>query len=485
MVDTALGTRTATDLTRALRRREISSRELVELYRTRIDKLNPAINAVVTWNDRAAETAAAADDATARGERWGPLHGLPITIKDSLETAGLRTTGGAPEWAHHIPRRDADAVARLRSAGAIVMGKTNLPAYAADSQTYNELFGTTNNPWNTARAVGGSSGGSAAAVAAGLTGLDLGSDLGGSIRNPAGYCGVFGLRPSHGIISTRGHLPGPPGSLAEIDLATVGPLARSAADLALALDVLAGPDAAQSVAWRLDLPAPRAETLRGYRIAAWLDDDYCPIDADVLRVLGAVVDAVAAVGAKVDTSARPCSLRTAERLAQRLIQAEFAGAYPQPEYERLQKVAGTAGPADDSAPVRHARNVTATARDLSAAREAKAQLAARCAAFFTDHDVLLCPITPSTAIAHDHQPDVDARTITVNGRPRPYGDQIPWASLAGLCGLPAVVLPAGLAHGLPVGLQIIGPRLEDKTVIDVAARIATMIGGYVTAPGYA
>ena len=484
MVDTDLGTRTATDLTRALHRREVSSRELVELYRTRIDELNPAVNAVVTVDDRAAETAAAADDAAARGDLWGPLHGLPITIKDSLETAGLRTTGGAPEWAHHVPSRDADAVARLRSAGAIVIGKTNLPAYAGDAQTYNPLFGTTNNPWNTDRAVGGSSGGSAAAVAAGLTGLDLGSDLGGSIRNPAGYCGVFGLRPSHGIIPTRGHLPGPPGSLAEVDLATVGPLARSAADLGLTLDVLAGPDAAQAVAWRLDLPAPRADTLRGYRIAAWLDDDYCPIDAEVLRVLGAVVDAVAAAGATVDATARPCPLRTAERLAQQLIQAEFAGAYPEPEYERLQNIAATAGPTDDSAPVRHARNVTARARDLGAAREAKAQLSARCAAFFIDHDILLCPITPTTAIPHDHQPDVDARRIIVNGQPRPYGDQIPWASLAGLCGLPAVVMPAGLARGLPVGLQIIGPQLEDRTAIDVAARIGMLTGGYVTPPGY-
>ncbi|MEA2462101.1 MAG: amidase [Actinomycetota bacterium] len=482
MIDTDLATRTATELIRALCRREVSSRELLQTYRTRIDELNPVINAVVTWDDRAAETAAAADDATARGELWGPLHGLPITIKDALETAGLRTTAGAPEWARHVPARDADAVARLRSAGAIVIGKTNLPAYAADSQTFNPLFGTTNNPWNTDRAVGGSSGGSAAAVAAGLTGLDLGSDLGGSIRNPAGYCGVFGLRPSHGIIPTRGHLPGPPGTLAELDLATVGPLARGAADLGLALDVLAGPDAAQSVAWRLDLPGPRADTLAGYRVAAWLDDDYCSVDADVLRVLGAAVDAVAATGAKIDTTARPCPLRAAERLAQQLIQAVFAGAYPAPEYERLQNLAATASPADDSAPVRHARNVTARVRDLAAAREAKAQLSARCAEFFAEHDVLLCPITPTTAIPHDHQSDVDARRIIVNGQPRPYGDQIPWASLAGLCGLPAVVLPAGLARGLPVGLQIIGPRLEDRTVIDVAARIAKLTGGYLTPP---
>jgi amidase len=484
MARTGPATQTATELTRALRRREVSSRELLACYRERIDQLNPTVNAVVTLDETAFDRAAAADDALAHGESWGPLHGLPITIKDALETAGLRTTAGAPEWAHHVPVRDADAVARLRAAGAVVIGKTNLPAYAADSQTFNTIFGTTNNPWNTDRAVGGSSGGSAAAVAAGLTGLELGSDLGGSIRNPAGYCGVFGLRPSYGIIPTRGHIPGPPGTLAQLDLATVGPLARGAADLSLALDVLAGPDAAASVAWRLNLPRPRTGSLRSYRIAAWLDDDYCPVDAEVLRVLGATVDAVGAVGARVDATARPCTLREAERLAQQLIQSAFAGAYPIQAYQRLQNVAAAAGPADDSAPVRHARNVTATMRDHAAALEAKAQLAARCAAFFTDHDVLLCPITPTTAIPHDHQADVDARRILVNGRSRPYGDQIPWASLAGLCGLPAVVLPAGLARGLPVGLQIIGPRLEDRTVLDVATRIVELTGGYLAPPGY-
>jgi amidase len=173
-----------------------------------------------------------------------------------METAGLRTTAGAPEYTAHVPARDADAVARLRAAGAIIFGQTNLPADAADCQTFNPIFGTTRNPLNLERAVGGSSGGAAAAVAAGLTGLDLGSDLGGSIRNPAGYCGVYGLRPSYGIIPTRGHVPGPTGSLAELDMATVGPLARRAADLGLALDVLAGPDAARSAAWRLDLPPP-------------------------------------------------------------------------------------------------------------------------------------------------------------------------------------------------------------------------------------
>ena len=233
--------------------------------------------------------------------------------------------------------------------------------------------------------------------------------------------------------------------------------------------------------------APRASAsgaLHGYRCAIWLDDEYCPVDAEVLGVLSNVVDSLEHAGVRV-AEARPCSLREAERLAQRLIQAVFSGAYPAEEYERLRVVAETAAVDDDSPPVRHARNVTVRSRDLSMALEARAQLAARCATFFTEYDVLLCPITPTTAIPHDHQPDVDARRIIVNGISRPYGDQIPWASLPGVCGLPAVVLPAGLARdGLPVGLQVIGPFLTDRTVIDVTGYIGELVGGFVSPPGY-
>src|SRR5438309_4641387 len=187
-------------------------------------------------------------------------------------------------------------------------------------------------------------------------------------------------------------------------MATVGPLARGAADLALALDVLAGPDTAHSVAWRLNLPAPRAGALRGYRFAIWLDDEYCPVDAEVLRVLSSVVDRLEHTGARV-AEARPCSLREAERLAQRLIQAVFSGAYPAEEYERLRVVAETAAVDDDSPPVRHARNVTVRARDLRIALEARAQLSVRCATFLTEYDVRLCRIAPTTAVPHDHQPE--------------------------------------------------------------------------------
>ena len=346
----------------AIRRKTVGSLELLDAYLDRIDGVGRAVNAVVTLDvERARTRAAEADRATARGESWGPLHGLPITVKDCLGTAGLRTTAGAPEFADHVPVRDADAVARLRDAGAIVFGKTNVPAFPADCQTYDPIFGTTSNPWDLSRAVGGSSGGAAAALAAGLTGLELGSDLGGSIRNPAGYCGVYGLRPSFGIVPTRGHIPGPPGSLAAIDTGPVGPLARTAADLGLALAVLAGPDAAHATAWRLELPAPRATPLAGYRVAAWLDDDYCGVDADVLRVLGNAVDAIRGAGTRVDEGARPCTLREAERLAQQIGQAAFRVAYPAETFDRMCRRAASADPDDDSPPVRHARNVTARA----------------------------------------------------------------------------------------------------------------------------
>lgn len=482
MISTDLAFASATELAAALRRGDVSSRELVTHYLERIERLNPAVNAVVTLADDAIERADAADAALAAGTVRGPLHGLPITLKDTMETAGLRTTAGAPEYAEHVPERDADAVARLRAAGAVIVGKTNTPAYAGDAQTYNPIFGTTNNPWDPTRAVGGSSGGSAAAIAAGFSALELGSDLGGSIRGPAGHCGVYGLHPSVGIIPIRGHIPGPPGALHEIDSATVGPIARSAADLGLALDVLAGPDAARGVGWHLDLPRPRAHSLRDYRIAVWLDDELCPVDAEVLEVLGATVDAIRGAGAHVDDTARPGTLREAERLVQQLLQPLVSNAYPAAEYDRLRDLARSD---DDTPQVRHARNVTATMRDHIGRLEERAQMRASCARFFTDFDVLLCPITPVTAIPHDHNPDVDARRIVVNGRERPYGDLNPWSSLPGVCGLPAAVVPAGLSGaGLPVGLQVIGPWLEDRTVIDVAARIAEVSGGFVRPPGF-
>ncbi len=478
-----LALRPASELVVALRNREVSSRELLDVYLERIERLNGDLTAVVTIDaERARQQADAADRATMRGEADGALHGLPITVKDSIETAGIRTTAGATELADHVPAADAPAVARLRAAGAVVFGKTNLPAWAGDCQTYNDLFGTTNNPWDQARTAGGSSGGAAAAVAAGLTALELGSDWGGSIRIPAHFCGVYGLKPTWGVVPLRGHVPPPPGTLTEMDVAALGPLGRSAADLDLALSVLAGPDAAQAAAWTLQIPQPRASEVRGYRVAVCLDDPYFALDREVGDVLQAAVDALGAAGAKVDDRADLPDLAAGHDVAQRLIQGSIGHSLPELEYERLIKVAASASDDDDSPPVRWARNITQRARNLHTVREQRARQQAQWADLFGHYDVVLCPVTPSAAFPHDHD-DVDSRTIQVNGHPIPYADQFAWLQAVGAARLPAVVAPVGCVRsGLPVGIQIVGPLLEDRTPIDVARRLADLIGGYAPPP---
>jgi amidase len=278
--------RSATELAADLRSGALGSREVLEVLLDRVDRLDGPVNSVVTVDaDRARREAAAADDALARGVEPGPLHGLPMTVKDSWQTAGMRTTSGAPELADFVPDVDAWPVARLRAAGAVIFGKTNLPLYAGDLQSYNEVFGTTTNPFDASRTAGGSSGGSAAAVACGFTPLELGSDIGGSIRLPAHMSGVMGHKSSYGIVPAHGQIPGPPGSLTQADLAVAGPMARSVADLELALDVLAGPDRWNAPAWRLELPPPRSADLAGYRIGAWLDDGHCPVEPEVRTLL--------------------------------------------------------------------------------------------------------------------------------------------------------------------------------------------------------
>jgi amidase len=475
-----------TTLIEALRQRKISSRELLELYLRRVERFNPTINAVVTLDaERAFAEADAADDAIARGESKGPLHGLPMTVKDCLETAGLRTTAGADVFAGHVPTRDAEAVARLRAAGAIVFGKTNLPSFAGDSQTYNDLFGTTNNPWDLGRTPGGSSGGSAAAIAAGLSALELGSDLGGSLRIPAHFCGVYTLKPTYGIVPLRGHIPPPPGTLSEMDTGVIGPLARDAKDLDLCLAVIAGPGADQSIAWRLELPPPRANSLSGYRIGAWLDDPYCSIDGEILAVYARLVDELRRAGAQINEVAQPSQLSEGHDVAQRLIQGAISQWVPDEGYESLLERAATAPAEDDSPPVRFARNITQRARDYYVAAERRLRLKAAWAELYRDYDVFLCPVMPNVAIPHDHNPDVDARSITVNGATRSYGDQFAWLQAIGVVHLPVVVAPVGLtSSGLPVGIQIVAPYLEDRTAIDVAARIADVIGGFRAPPGY-
>ena len=477
--------RSATELAAMIRRRELSSRELLELYLARIEKQNPRLNAVVTLDATGArEAAARADAALDRGESWGPLHGLPITIKDSFETAGMRTTSGSPGLSNHVPATDADAVKRLRGAGAVILGKTNLPVFAGDVQSYNPVFGTTNNPWDATRTPGGSSGGAATALAAGLSALELGSDIGGSIRTPCHWTGLFGHKPTHGIVPMRGHIPGPPGSLSEMDLAVAGPMARSAEDLDLALGILAGPSEDRARAWQLALPPPRHAELRSYRVAAWLDDPDFPVSTPVGDRLRDTVGALRAAGVDVNEKARPFDrLDEVVPVYQDLLWGAMMAGYPDAVFESFVRHV-EANPNDPSEFGRMARGAAQRHRDWSRADEARARLRARFAAFFREFDVLLMPVNPVPAIPHDHSEPMFARSIAVDSATRSYMELLAWIAPATLCLNPASVAPIGRTpDGLPVGVQIVGPYLEDRTAIDFARRLAELQGGFTAPPG--
>jgi len=375
-------------------------------------------------------------------------------------------------------------VQRLIDAGAVVFGKTNLPRYADDMQSYNEIYGTTNNPWDPTRSPGGSSGGSAAALASGLTGLELGTDIGGSIRSPAHYCGVYGHKPSFGLVSRRGHIPPSPGVLSVRDISVAGPMGRAADDLDLALDVIAGPDKAQATAWRLALPPARHADLKSYRVAAWLDDPACPVDEGVLAPLVQAVEGLRGAAVEVDDSARPdLGLADSHDIYVSLLYSVYGLSLPDDRFEHFAALAQELPATDTTTRARFARAVTQPHRDWLATEERRQQLRARWAAFFTDFDVLLAPVVSTAAFAHDHSQPMNQRTLVVNGAPRPYLDQLIWAGLAGVCYLPATAAPVGFTPaGLPVGVQVIGPYLEDRTPIDFARRLADVVGGYVRPP---
>jgi amidase len=459
-------TDSATGLAAAVRRRDVGSVELLDLYLNRIDHLGGDIHAVVTLDvDRARAACTAADDAVARGDDLGPLHGLPITVKDAIETAGIRSTGGAVELTDHVPADDAPVVAQVKGAGAIVFGKTNLPRWSGDLQSYNEIFGTTNNPWDTSRVPGGSSGGPAAAVACGFTSFEIGTDIGGSIRIPSHFCGTFGLKPSFGVVSQRGYLDRVGGGTTDADINVFGPMARSAEDLDMLLDVMAGPDADRSVAWRLELPRSTVDSLAGVRVAVWFDEPAYPIDAEYRSVLGHAADALADAGATVETAHPPVDM--AEQVA--LFMAMI-------------------GPAvSPSMPADVAQAVSGWHLDWLRIEQQRAAVRARWAEWFADWDVLLCPVTPTPAFRHDQEGDLLDRTIDVNGKTRPYLDNIAWTGLIGIVGLPSAVPPLGpTASGLPVGVQVVAPYLHDRTAVRVAGLIAETVdgAGYRVPPGF-
>jgi amidase len=398
----------------------------------------------------------------------------------------MRTTAGSRRLAEHVPEQDAVAIARLRAAGAVIFGKTNLPEFASDSQSFNALFGVTNNPWDATRTPGGSSGGSAAAVAAGLTAFELGSDLGGSLRIPAHFCGVYTIKPTWGIVPNRGHIPPPPGSLVEMDVATAGPLTRSARDLDLVLPVLAGPDAPASLGWRLNLASPSQRSLANYRIAVWIDDPYSPTDSDSTALLHGLVESLRKAGAQVDEAARPgVTLEEMHDVAQRLIAASASPWFPEEAFQGLVERASRASAEEDSPPVRWARNVTQRVREFRAVEERRLRMRAAWVEFFARYDALICPAMPTPAFLHDHNPDVDGRRIAFNETTISYGDQYTWLQAIGVVHLPAVVAPIGRTPGgLPVGAQIVTSLYADRTAIDLAEKISQVTGGFQPPPAF-
>jgi amidase len=471
----------ALDLADAIRRRQVSSREALEVFLARIASLDRTINSVVTIDaERARAEADEADRVLARGEARGSLHGVPMTIKDSLQTRGMRTTSGAPDLANFVPQEDAWPVARVREAGAVIFGKTNLPIYAGDLQSYNEVFGTTNNPYDLTRTPGGSSGGSAAALACGFTPLEIGSDIGGSIRLPSHMSGVVGHKPSYGIVPAHGQIPGPPGTLTLADLAVVGPMARTVEDLELGLEIFAGPNRWEKPAWRLELPAPRRKKLADYRIAAWLDDPLCRVEPDVRALLENAARKLMDAGVALDTEARPdFSLEKVAGVFSALLQAALAGGTSR---DRIEAYAAST----EDSPLASTRRLLALRhRDWLSHNERRLQMRRRWEEFFERWDIMLLPVMPCAAIPHDHSEPQAARLALVGGEQRPYWELVTWMAPAGACYLPATVVPVGrLSNGLPIGIQIVGPYLHDRTTLDVAKHLLAMSGGCPRPAGF-
>lgn len=465
----------ATESLAALRERRISSVELLQHLMARRARLDPSLGAVNAVNAESALAAARAADA-ACGQ--GALAGLPMTIKDSLETTDLPTTCGLPPLAGHMAVRDADAVALLRSAGAVIWGKTNTPLAASDHQSFNPVHGLTRNPWDSARTPGGSSGGAAAALAAGFTALELGSDIGGSIRIPSHYCGVYGHKPSYGIVPGRGHIPPMPGARVTPPLAVVGPLARTADDLALALGVVAQASPDDAVGWQLRLPQPAQQRLADFRVGLWLDA--YPVDGVYAQAIESFAADLAGQGVQVQRVAAPVDPMTAWHAYLGILFGVISGGMAEEEKAALDAAAAAAGP--ETLAARLALAARPTLADWQTLMAAQAELRARWAAAFTQVDVVLCPVSMGEAFAHITGDGFGTlpqllRTLPVDGRPEPYLHNLQWPGLATLANLPVTVRPLPARPGrLPLGVQVMGPYLHDLRTIRFAALCDQVFG---------
>jgi amidase len=473
---------TAEMLVAALRAGEVTSAELTDEAIARIERDDTTINAICVPDfDRARAAARGADQARARGEDR-PLLGVPVTVKESYNIAGLPTTWGMPLHRDHVPTEDAVPVSRVKAAGAVVLGKTNVPVGLQDLQSFNEIYGTTNNPWDHDRTPGGSSGGSAAALAAGFGALSLGSDIAGSLRTPAHFCGVYAHKPTLGLAANRG-MVAPPGPAlpVDLDLAVVGPMARTARDLTLLLDVMAGPDPLTlGVAHQLTLPPARHQRLSDFRVLVLDEHPFLPTGSAVRAGVNRVADALVAGGARVARhSPLLPDLAEAATLYTQLLFSGSVARFPVEAYEQLRTRAAGLSADDRSLAAARLRGMVLSHRDWIEANDRRELHRHGWRQLFAEFDAVVCPITPTPAFPHDHDPNLLGRRIDIDGVEHPYFDQLVWAGLATMPGLPATAVPADRSReGLPVGVQLIGPMFEDRTPLRLAELLEQTIGGF-------
>ncbi len=478
--------KTATELSAALAAKKVSAVELAEDAIGRIERHDGKINAICVRDfTRGLEAARAADAARARGET-APLLGIPLTVKESYNVAGLPTTWGFPAQKDFVPPQDALSISRVKQAGGVILAKTNVPVALADWQSYNDIYGVTNNPFDLSRTPGGSSGGSSAALAAGYGPLSLGSDIGGSLRVPAFHCGVYAHKPTFALAPSRGHTPPPlPPLPFDRDLSVIGPMARSATDLALLLDVIAGPDPLEAgKGYALALPAPRHTALKDFRVLVVATDPVMPTSSVVRAAIERLAADLGKAGASV-TRESPLlpDFAASTRLYMRMLLSFLAASFQPEVYAGALAAAAKLSLDDNSLAAERLRGVALSHRDWVLADGARTRLRAQWRELFKTFDAVICPVMPTPAYPHDHSDDQEKRRINIDGKDYVYVDQLAWPGIATLPGLPATAIPLGLSpDGLPVGVQIVGPWLEDRTPLKLAELIEREFGGFVPPP---
>lgn len=473
----------ATKLIRALRQKKIGAVELLDHYARRIGKYDGVLNALPVLDLAVARKRAKAFDR--KGAKPGVLAGLPMTVKESFDLAGHPTTWGLLEYRTAQATSNAVAVERFLRAGGNVFGKSNVPVLLADWETANPVYGRTVNPWNHERTPGGSSGGAAAALAAGLTGLEAGSDIGGSIRNPAHYCGVYGHKPTWGLCTMAGHAL--PGIAHPSDISVIGPLARSALDLELAFRIMIGPDAIDGAGWKVALPKPQKNTLRGWRVAVLVSHPTAETDASVQESIRKLAKVLSAKGAKVSERALPAfDLGEAHRVFIQLLRGATSGRQTPEFFDRMIAARQKLSQEDNSYYAQMVRANTQPHKEWLVASNRRHQMRLAWADFFKDWDVLLCPNAATAAFPHSMVGERWERMITVNGKPQPATTQMWWAGIAGMCYLPGTAAPIGVSsEGLPLSVQVVGPQYGDLSTIRFAQLIEREYYSFVPPIGYA